>query len=147
MNNIYDPDIQKAPLHIVEFWINSNDKKVLEIAKNGDDYSFSINCAAYLDDKFLSNVSLAPNNYIVCTVLSTDKTQKYLNQQYIDFDLENSIVPFEFKVKLPASEISFSDIRIQLSYVTSVEPHAGITESLRAGRFFDTKIPVNKESN
>lgn len=33
MNNIYDPDIQKAPLHIVEFWINSNDKKVLEIAK------------------------------------------------------------------------------------------------------------------
>lgn len=140
-------------ISITNFNITNNSNTFLDSVKIKSDGSlgFYVDCGLYLNDEFISHASeVQPNNYIFCNVLSAGKQpQYYLAQRYIKLPLDSSTIFFGYHIVIDGVQVKqlleFSDeIEIQLSYTTSNEAHAGFSESLRVGKFFQTHIPIQK---
>lgn len=92
----------------------------------------------------LITIKIFHNIYL--TVLTDSEPQRYLAQQYRELLTDiGHFIEYSFHIKIFASlinEYNIRKVRIIGSVITRTEPSAGISESLRAGRFLNTVLPV-----
>ena len=154
MDYITDPEISKAPIHLVGLQIQNQENldacpnysisdSMAKLTKDGDiDIEF---CSLFLDDDFIDSNQNIPQ-YIYMTALTDSEPQRYLAQQYGELPTDiGHFIKYSFHIKVSASLIKEYDVRkvrIIGSVITRTEPSAGISESLRAGRFLNTVLPV-----
>lgn len=155
MDYITDPEVTKAPVHLVGLQIQNQENldihpgysisdPMAKLTKDGD-IDIQIFCSLFLDDDFINNNQNIPQ-YIYLTVLTDSEPQRYLAQQYGELPTDiGHFIGYSFHIKISASLINkynIRKVRIIGSVITRTEPSTGISESLRAGRFLNTVLPV-----
>lgn len=157
--DIFDPDIQDAPVYPVSFMIQNQEHlneyptydfadPQIELTKDGN-IDFQLFCTIFLDKEFIENFKNV-DNFIYLNVLSTNDQQQeiYLVQQKGDFPLDQgNLITYSFHVVINEENVKkfkLSYLKLQLAITQKHEREMGISESIRLGRFLNTVIPIKK---
>lgn len=144
MGDIYNPDIQSAPVFPVGFQILDNkEKQIYLITPNNGKATFYVTCAIYVPESFYES----NHDKDVFIYFSALVNQQVADQAIAKFPFETKSNLYRFQVEFDLPFANADDVNIQIACTTKHEGEMGISESLRVGRFVNTKIPIKKLGN
>lgn len=128
--------------------LNKDNKNINEItAKNGKCY------AKVLIDISYNDLSKVPDGYkaIFLDVLTDTDPIYYIGQQYAQLPDNNEFkyvqIPFELEFNSVINNIKYDKIILKFSFSTKRPNEMGISETLRIGNFFNTKVAISRSKN
>lgn len=144
-NNIYDPDIQDAPIHCVGFQIkNANQKEIFEVENVNGTLNFNITCVIYVPNHFREQ-QFAQSGRIFFSCLSNGMV---VDQQIGEMPIQNSntqdVLLYKYDVSFHIEQFDQDVLNFQAAWTNKHNGEMGLSESLRVGRFVNTFIPVVK---
>ena len=144
MNNIYDPDIQHAPMYCVGFQLqDEHQKETLKILNRKGNIDFSIMCAVYVPNSFKEH-TYNQHGRLFFTCLNSNGIVVDQKIGELPLETEKSSEPslIRYAVRFNFSDFAGSELNLQIAWTNKHDGEMGIGESLRIGRFVNTMIPV-----
>lgn len=143
MDDIYNADIQKAPVYPVLFEIEQDKQTILTIDLSKE---FIVKCAIYVPEEM--NQVLQQSDYFVYATLFVNEspvTQKIATIRP-NHNPKNRILQLAIDFNI-SDKINSNEINFQMAITHKHQGEMGIGESLISGRFINTYIPLENKND
>ncbi|MCC4323694.1 hypothetical protein LMB42_05425 [Limosilactobacillus reuteri] len=138
MNDIYNADIQEAPVYPVSFQLYDKDGKPIYRLQS----ECNLSTVIYIP-KSIANSFSGQDNFIYLTIMD-EKNALYQSYSALPQQL-NSMYLLKFNLHIP--QCDSPALNLQLAFSNKHSGESGIGESLRIGRFFNSMIPIEDGEN
>ncbi|MGF0066611.1 hypothetical protein [Limosilactobacillus reuteri] len=138
MNDIYNADIQEAPVYPVSFQLYDKDGKPIYRLQS----ECNLSTVIYIPKSIVNSFS-GQDNFIYLTIMD-EKNALYQSYSALPQQL-NSMYLLKFNLHIP--QCDSPALNLQLAFSNKHSGESGIGESLRIGRFFNSMIPIEDGEN
>lgn len=141
MGDIYNPDIQNAPVFPVSFQVlDDQEKHIYAVTPENGKAVFYVYCAIYVPESFYES-NHNKDVFVYFSALVDNQVADQVVAKF-PFDTKSDLYRFQVEFDLPFSDAD--NVNIQIACTTKHDGEMGISESLRVGRFLNTRIPIEK---
>lgn len=138
MNDIYNADIQEAPVYPVSFQLYDKDGNPIYRLQS----ECNLSTVIYIPEPIANSFS-GQDNFIYLTIMD-EKNALYQSYSALPQKL-NSMYLLKFDLHIP--QCDSPALNLQLAFSNKHSGESGIGESLRIGRFFNSMIPIEDGEN
>lgn len=142
MDDIYDADIQKAPVYPVMFKIEQENETVQRIDPQ---QAFIIRCSVYVPAKLRREMQEYEHFMYATLFDGSQPISQKIGAVKSSVNQKDIILQITLNLE-PVKAIDDNKLNLQMAITSKHKGESGIGESLRAGRFMNTYIPLENKN-